>query len=110
MSRILWLIYYLIVFLWECIKANLDGAYRLLHPDLLIKPGIVKVKTSLRSNIGLTLLANSITLKPGTMTVDIDKEGGFLYIHWVYVESEDIQKATELIITKFERILKRVFS
>lgn len=108
-SRYLWFIYYIPVFVWECIKANIDGAYRVVHPDLPINPGIVKVKTVLRSDTGLTFLANSITLKPGTMTIDIDKENGVLYVHWVDVKSQDIQKATELIVGKFERILKRIF-
>jgi len=107
--RYLWFFYYIPLFIWECIKANLDGAYRVIHPDLPINPGIVKVKTTLRSDTGLTFLANSLTLKPGTMTVDIDKENGFLYIHWVDVKTQDIQKATELIVWKFERILKRIF-
>lgn len=109
LSRYLWFFYYIPVFAWECVKANIDGAYRVIHPDLPINPGIVKVKTTLKSDTALTFLANSLTLKPGTMTVDIDKENGFLYVHWVDVKSEDIDKATELIVSKFERILKRIF-
>ena len=107
--RIIWFFYYLAVFAWECIKANVDGAYRVLHPDMPINPGIVKVKTSLKSNTGLTFLANSLTLKPGTMTVDIDKENSILYIHWVDVKSQDIQAASEIIVRRFETILKRIF-
>ena len=108
-ARFLWLFLYIPLFTWECVKANLDGAYRVIHPDLPIKPGIVKVKTILKSDIGLTFLANSLTLTPGTMTVDIDKEKGFLYIHWVEVKTQDPQKAAEQIVLKFERILKRIF-
>ena len=51
------------VFLWEVIKANLDVAYRVLHPGLPITPGIVKITTTLKSDIALTVLANSITAK-----------------------------------------------
>jgi multicomponent Na+:H+ antiporter subunit E len=40
--RYFWLIIYLIVFLWECLKANFDVAYRVLHPAMPIRPGIVK--------------------------------------------------------------------
>ncbi|MFH0877667.1 MAG: Na+/H+ antiporter subunit E, partial [Candidatus Omnitrophota bacterium] len=54
-------VYYIPVFLWEMLKANIDVAYRVLHPKLLINPGIVKVKTKLRSDTALTFLANSIT-------------------------------------------------
>ncbi len=108
-SRYLWLLYYIPLFIWECIKANLDVAYRVSHPDLPINPGIVKVKTTLKSDTGLTFLANSITLTPGTMSVDIDQEKGVLYIHWIDVKDKDIQKASEMIVTKFEDVLKRIF-
>lgn len=109
LKRYPWFLYYVAVFIWECFKANLDGAYRVIHPDLPIKPGIVKVKTSLRSDAGLTFLANSLTLKPGTMTVDIDKDNGFLYVHWVDVKAQDVERATELVVARFERILKHIF-
>jgi multicomponent Na+:H+ antiporter subunit E len=66
---------YIPVFLYECIKANIDVAYRVMHPALPINPGIVKVKTNLKTDTGLTFLANSITLTPGTMSVDIDRYG-----------------------------------
>jgi len=52
-----------------------------------IKPGIVKISPRLNSSFGITLLANSITLTPGTLTVDIDKENN-LYIHWLYVKEK----------------------
>jgi len=108
-SRYLWFLYYIPLFIWECIKANVDVAYRVGHPDLLINPGIVKVKTTLKSDTALTFLANSITLTPGTMSVDIDAENGFLYIHWIDVKDKDTQKATEFIVKKFEDILRRIF-
>lgn len=108
-SRYGWFLYYVPLFIWECIKANIDVAFRVAHPDLPIKPGIVKVKTILKSDTGLTFLANSITLTPGTMSVDIDEENGILYIHWINVRSQDTQKATELIVRTFENILKRIF-
>ena len=108
-NRYLWFLCYIPLFLWECIKANIDVAYRVSHPGLPINPGIVKVKTTLRSDTGLTFLANSITLTPGTMSVDIDQENGFLYIHWIDVKDKDIQRATEIIVQRFEHILKRIF-
>jgi len=108
-NRYLWFLYYVPLFLWECIKANIDVAYRVAHPDLPINPGIVKVKTTLKSDTALTFLANSITLTPGTMSVDIDPENGFLYIHWIDVKDKDIQKATEIIVKTFEDVLRRIF-
>jgi multicomponent Na+:H+ antiporter subunit E len=108
-SRYLWFLYFVPIFIWECLKANFDVAYRVAHPDLPINPGIVKVKTTLTSDTGLTFLANSITLTPGTMSVDIDRENGFLYIHWIDVKDKDVEKATEIIVQTFENILKRIF-
>lgn len=108
-SRYLWFLYYVPLFIWECIKANIDVAYRVAHPNLPINPGIVKVKTNLKSDTALTFLANSITLTPGTMSVDIDRENGFLYIHWIDVKDKDIQKATEIIVKTFEDVLRRIF-
>ncbi|MBU2035575.1 MAG: Na+/H+ antiporter subunit E, partial [Candidatus Omnitrophica bacterium] len=108
-ARYFWFICFTFIFLWECLKANIDVALRVLNPKMPINPGIVKVKTTLKSETGLTFLANSITLTPGTLCVDIDQDNGFLYIHWIDVKSQDINKATELIMRKFEGILKRIF-
>jgi multicomponent Na+:H+ antiporter subunit E len=101
--------WYIPVFLWQCIKANVDVAYRVLHPRLPINPGIVKVKTKLKSDTALTFLANSVTLTPGTLSVDIDKDNSVLYVHWIDVKSKDIETATEIIVGRFERILSKIF-
>lgn len=107
-KRYLWALYYLPVFFYYCIKANLDVAYRVIHPELPIKPGIVKVKTSLKTPSGITALCNSITLTPGTLTVDVTDDG-YLYIHWINVQSQDVEEASRIIVAKFEKILKRIF-
>lgn len=106
-ARWFWFLQYLYIFIWECIKANFDVAYRVLHPSMPIKPGIVKVKTGLKSEIARMMLANSITMTPGTLTVDID--GEYLYIHWIYVQATGIEEASEKIVGKFEPLLAKVF-
>lgn len=108
-TRYIWFLYYVPVFIWECFKANIDVAYRVIHPDLPIHPGIVKVKTKLSSDTALTFLANSITLTPGTLSVDVDKENGYLYVHWIEVRHKDVEKATTLVVERFEGILERIF-
>ncbi len=109
-SRLAWFIYYVFVFLWECLKANIDVAYRVLHPELPIRPGTIRVKVYLKSDIGLTFLANSITLTPGTTTVDIDKASGLLYVHMLNIKDDKVSKDGRLkIVDKFENILKRIF-
>ncbi|HKI46155.1 MAG TPA: Na+/H+ antiporter subunit E [Balneolales bacterium] len=102
-----WFVVYVLVFSWECLKANLDVAYRVLHPDLPIRPGIVKVKTSLKTDLGRTTLANSITMTPGTITVDIIDD--YIYVHWIYVRSTDPAKYAEQISGRFEKYISRIF-
>lgn len=110
LKRILWFIVYFMVFLWGCFKANLDVAWRVLHPSLPIRPGTIKVKTSLKSDIGLTFLANSITLTPGTTTIDIDKENGFIYVHMLCMKADLPAPDMELdVVNRLDAILKRIF-
>ncbi len=104
--RSAWFIYYVFVFLWECLKANIDVAYRVIHPDLPIRPGTIRVKLSMKSDVGLTFLANSITLTPGTTSIDIDKDRGFLYVHKLYVKDDE---RSLVIVDRFEKILSRIF-
>ena len=105
--RWFWFVVYVLYFAYYCIRANLDVAYRVLHPDVPIRPGIVKVHTNLRTDIAKTFLTNSITLTPGTLTVDID--GPDLFVHWIYISSDDPEKQTDIVVRRFERILTRVF-
>lgn len=95
---------YLFVFLAELVKANLDVAFRVLNPSLPIKPGIVRVHTKLKTPIARTLLANSITLTPGTITVET--RGSEFYIHWIQVQADEAEAATKAIVSKFERYLE----
>lgn len=98
---------YLFVFIIELIKSNLDVAIRVISPKLPINPGIVKVKTVLNTELGRMILANSITLTPGTLSVDIRDE--FIYVHWINVEGKDIETATDSIVKKFEKYLKEIY-
>jgi multicomponent Na+:H+ antiporter subunit E len=104
--RYFWFIIYLFVFIWECLKANIDVAYRVLHPAMPIRPGIVKVRTTLKSDMAKMLLANSITMTPGTISVDIIDD--YLYIHWIYISSEDPEVYTGIITGAFEKYIKRI--
>lgn len=85
----------------------MDVAFRVLHPDLPIRPGTVRIKTSLRSDIGLTFLANSLTLTPGNTTIDVDKAAGILYVHRLCIRGDAMESIP--VAVKFEKILKKVF-
>jgi multicomponent Na+:H+ antiporter subunit E len=94
-------------FLKELVKSNIAVARIVISPSLPIHPGIVKVRTGLKSRMGRLMLANSITLTPGTLTVKIEDE--WLYIHCVNVESTDIEEATAAIAAGFEKYLEVIY-
>lgn len=107
LQRYFWLVVYLFIFTWECIKANFDVAFRVLHPAMPIKPGIVKVKMDLKSDFAKTMLANSITMTPGTISVDMVED--ILYVHWIYVSSTDPAAYSQIIAGRFEKYIKKIF-
>ncbi len=105
--RMGYFIVYAVVFIWEMIKANVHMAKIVLSPKLPLKPGIVRISTDLESDFARLLLGNSITLTPGTMTMEV--RGKDLYIHWVQV-CDDLSQAGDIIKGAFEKWLKGVFS
>ena len=102
-------IVYLCKFIWEMAKANFHVAYLVLHPKVPIKPGIIKINTKLTKDAAITALTNSITLTPGTLTVDVNPDTKEIYIHWIDVKEQDVKLASKLIVDRFEKILTKVF-
>jgi len=100
--KIILFIRYLFYLAYSIMLANIDVAYRVLHPKMPIDPKIVKFKSKLKSDIGQTALANSITLTPGTITVDI--RNGTFYVHALSSKS-----AEELLKGEMEDKLVEIF-
>ena len=101
------LVVWLIVFIVELVKSNIDVMFRVVSPKVRINPAIVEVRTLLKSKMGRLALANSITLTPGTLTTDIIDDK--LYVHWIDATSTDIEGATKKIVEKFEKHLEVIF-
>lgn len=99
--RWLILLVYCVPLFVEMVKANMDVAYRVITGK--IDPGIVRISPKLKTDLGITALANSITLTPGTLTVDVDDETGDLFIHWINVG----KKPTKTIAGKFLPWIRR---
>ncbi len=75
------------ILFWEIIKANWDVMKRIIAPSFPISPQIVDFESYLESDIAKTVLANSITLTPGTVTVDI--QGSRFFIHCLHDDFTD---------------------
>ena len=71
----------------EIIKANIDVTKRILSPTLDISPALIKVKCTQKSELGQVVYANSITLTPGTVAMDID--GDTILVHALNREAAD---------------------
>lgn len=103
-----WGLVYLFVFAWYVLRGGMDVVYRVLHPGMPIRPGIVRAQSILETDTARIALANSITLTPGTLTIEVTDDGVF-YVHWLNVLSEDGAQAAEHILRRFEWFLKRIF-
>ena len=84
---------YLFPFFGAMAKANLNVAKLVITGK--INPGIVRIKPELKNKFAVTMLANSITLTPGTLTVDVDEETNDLYVHWIDITPEAIKECEE---------------
>ncbi|MDA3846037.1 MAG: Na+/H+ antiporter subunit E [Vallitaleaceae bacterium] len=94
---------YVPLFIYKLVVANIQVAVIVLNPKLPIKPGFVRVRTAIESDLGKLTLANSITLTPGTLSIDIRDDE--ILVHWIKVEEEKTGK----ISLDFEKILGGIF-
>jgi multicomponent Na+:H+ antiporter subunit E len=95
------------VFLIELVRANINVMRYVFSPRINIKPGIVRIKTKLKTPVGRLALANSIALTPGSLVIDIKDEE--LFVHWLDVKTTDTDEATRAIAGPFEKHLGETF-
>lgn len=88
---------YVLVFLQEVVVANLDVAYRAVAPGPPIEPEVIYVPLRVETDLGVTTIANSITITPGTVTLDYDDEYNGLYVH--VIDGRNVEEVVEPIRT-----------
>ncbi|QDV44510.1 Na(+)/H(+) antiporter subunit E [Stieleria neptunia] len=76
-------------FLWQLVLSNLRVAYDVITPHLYMRPGIVAVPLDAKTDQEITLLANLITLTPGTLSLDVSEDRRTLYVHAMFVDSPE---------------------
>lgn len=99
MRIFLWFHYIFIFMPWEILKSSFQVAFAILFPSKGVKPGFLAIPIDLKSDWAIAVMANSITLTPGTLTVDISKDKKTLYIHCLAIENPE----------GFKRAIKEVF-
>lgn len=76
-------------FLWQLLLSNLRVAYDVITPQLYMRPGIVAVPLGAKTDLEITLLANLITLTPGTLSLDVSEDRSVLYVHAMFADDPD---------------------
>ncbi|MDO8967322.1 MAG: Na+/H+ antiporter subunit E [Algoriphagus sp.] len=94
---------FVLFFLAELTKANIQVAIEVMTPKSTMKPGIVRYPLEAKSDFEITLLANLISLTPGTCSLDVSTDRKVLYIHAMYIG--DKEKFIRDIQNGFERRL-----
>lgn len=74
---------FFIVFLREIVSSGIDMTYRVLHPSQPIEPDVIELPLRVQTDVGITSIANTISLTPGTLTIDHDPDTNSLYLHAV---------------------------
>ena len=91
------------IFIVNLVKSNIEVAKIVLSRTIDIKPTIVKLNTSLTDDFDKLLLANSITLTPGTITVKLDEQD--LYVHILNPKTEELEILQKEIVGQFENVI-----
>jgi multicomponent Na+:H+ antiporter subunit E len=107
-GRVRTVIGFVVFFLWELFLSNLRVAYHVLAPLDRMRPGIVAVPLDLRTDTEIVMLANLITLTPGTLSLDVSTDQRVLYIHAIQVE--DAARFRDGVKTGYERRVREVFA
>lgn len=76
-------------FLYQMIKANIEVAYDVVTPTFYMTPGIVQVPLDAETDVEITLLANIVSLTPGTLSLDVSTDRKMLYIHSMYIKDRE---------------------
>lgn len=105
-TRVTRVISFALFFLWELATASVRVALTVLSPRLNIRPAVVAVPLDVRSNDAISLLANLITLTPGTLYLDVSADRRVMYIHVIHVDDPD--EFRRAIKHGFERRVKEM--
>jgi len=89
------------------VKANIDIFFRVFRRVIPIRPGIVRARLNIENPRARSIVANSITLTPGTLTVDMKDD--LIFIHWVFLPDGDVHSRTQKMVDSFANRLEKIF-
>jgi multicomponent Na+:H+ antiporter subunit E len=108
-KKVVYIFLFIPLFFYEAFVAALKVSKHVFEREPSFSPGIVKVKTTLTNITALTILANLITLTPGTLTLDFDMREKAFFIHWIDVKTLEEAETRKEVIERFEKWLEVIF-
>ncbi|MGH8067012.1 MAG: Na+/H+ antiporter subunit E [Candidatus Entotheonellia bacterium] len=97
-----------LVFIKELIKSNIAVLRVVISRRPYVRSGVVAVPTELTNDLALTMLANMITLTPGTLTLDISADRRYLFVHTLNLDDpEDVKREIRMAFEVYLRELSR---
>ena len=107
LKRIVYFIDFLLFYLWELMLSNLVVAYDAVTLKHYMKPAVISMPLSARSDLGIFSVANLISMTPGTLSLDVSSDRSTLYIHCMYVD--DVKKLRKRLKDRIESKVLRIF-
>lgn len=99
---------YLFVLVWDIILSNIEVAIQVMGPLHKLAPGFIAIPLDMKGDLPITLLASSISLTPGTVSVEVSKDHQWLYVHALNLKDE--AKMIQSIKHRYEKPLKEIFA
>lgn len=99
---------YVLRLLWDILVSNIEVARRVLRSNRHLNPGFIAYPLTLQGDFPLTVLASTISLTPGTVSVDFSEDRQWLYIHALHIDSE--QAIIDSIRSRYEQPLQEIFA
>lgn len=98
----------IVFYLKELFLASIKVAFDIITPKDYMNPAVIALPLDASSDLEITLLANLITLTPGTLSIDISKDRKTLYIHELYIKGGDLESKKREIKNGFERRILKI--
>jgi multicomponent Na+:H+ antiporter subunit E len=94
--RVARVLQFAVFYLNQLLKSNLRLAHDVITPTHYMRPGVIAVPLDVRTDAEITLLANLITLTPGTLSLELSDDRHTLYVHIMYIDSDAEQARREI--------------
>ena len=103
-----WLaIRYILMVLKDILPANVEVALLIIGPIKKLTPGFVAIPINIDSDLGLTILASTVSLTPGTVSAEVSKDKAWLYVHSLHLDDE--AELIKSVKQRYEKPIKEIF-